>query len=238
MMFASLNSMSSIKMKKTLSYQGNNLNYTITYKEQKHIILRVVQGEVRISAPLNTADWEVEKIIYKNISKIVSVQNQHIIASVYDLNTLKPWVKIFDEEIEIIIDETLTRSKIENNKIYMKNYFNHEEQIKKLYSILAKHYKNWFISRTIDWSLKMNVQFRNVNVKLMKAKWGYCLPKELKIAYNTKLLHFNDEIISYVIIHELTHILHPNHSKEFWHFVERYCPNYKELQTQLNSTGI
>ncbi|WP_027875506.1 SprT family zinc-dependent metalloprotease [Mesoplasma chauliocola] len=237
-MFVSLNLMSNLKLKKTLSYQGNNLSYTITFKEQKHIILRVIQGEVRISAPLNTPDWEVEKIIYKNISKIVSVQNQHILSSVYDFNSSNPWVKIFDKEIEIIIDENLTRSKFENNKIYMKNYFDNEEQVKKMYSILAKHYKNWFISRTIDWGLKMNIQFRNVNVKLMKAKWGYCLPKELKIAYNTKLLHFNDEIISYVIIHELTHILYPNHSREFWNFVEIYCPNYKELQILLNSTGI
>lgn len=230
--------MSNYKTTKKLSYQGNKISYTLIYKNQKHIILKVVAGEIKISAPHFAQSWEIEKILYKNISKILSVQNNHIFTSMYDLNSTKPWIKILGEKHEIIISEDNIRAKIKDKVIYIKNYYDQDIQIKKIYSLLAKDFKNWFIDRTIDWSVKMNISFKNVSVKLMKAKWGYCLPNESKISYNTKLLHFEDEIISYVIIHELAHIEHPNHSKDFWSFVEMYSPNYREIQKTLNSTGV
>ncbi|PPE06690.1 SprT family zinc-dependent metalloprotease [Mesoplasma corruscae] len=237
-MYASLNLMSNYKTFKNLLYQGHDIKYTLSYKDQKHIILKVVAGEIKVSAPHFAELWEIERILYKNITKILSVQSNHIVTSVYDLNASQPWIKIMGEKYHIEINEEITRAKIVDKTIKIKNYYDQEVQIKKIYSLIGKEFKNWFISRTIDWSVKMNIPFKNVSVKLMKAKWGYCLPKESKISYNTKLLHFDDEHISYVIIHELAHILHANHSKEFWNFVEQYSPKYREIQKTLNSTGV
>jgi predicted metal-dependent hydrolase len=43
------------------------------------------------------------------------------------------------------------------------------------------------------------------------------------------------ECVEYVIIHELAHIVHPNHSKDFWNLVAQYCPDYRRLRRLLNN---
>jgi len=121
----------------------------------------------------------------------------------------------------------------------MKNYHNTEEQLKKLYSFLGKYYKNWFINQTMDWAFKMNqLEFNNLTVKVMKGKWGACYANAKRLLFNTKLLHFDKQVIDSVIIHELVHLMQPNHSQQFWKYVHRFCPNYKELDKILNSAGI
>ena len=51
--------------------------------------------------------------------------------------------------------------------------------------------------------------------------------------YNKVLFHYNKAIIDYVVVHELAHIKHFDHSPKFWEMVEKYCPNYKELRKEL-----
>jgi hypothetical protein len=51
-------------------------------------------------------------------------------------------------------------------------------------------------------------------------------------------LHFAPEIIDSVIIHELAHLDHPNHSSRFWKEVKTYCPNYQAYDKILNAAGI
>ena len=50
---------------------------------------------------------------------------------------------------------------------------------------------------------------------------------------NSKLIEFDVSKIDYVIIHELCHIIHFNHSKEFWELVFKYCPNYKQIRKEM-----
>lgn len=65
-----------------------------------------------------------------------------------------------------------------------------------------------------------------------KTRFGSCSGKN-SISLNILLMKYPQEVIEYVIIHELAHIKHKNHSKHFWNFVEIYCPNYKELDKML-----
>ena len=72
-----------------------------------------------------------------------------------------------------------------------------------------------------------SLKFRN-----NKTRWGSCSFKN-GIILNTNLMKFPIKVIEYVVIHELAHIMHKNHSKQFWSLVEKYCPNYKELEIEL-----
>ena len=67
----------------------------------------------------------------------------------------------------------------------------------------------------------------------MKTRWGVCNRKENAITLNTDLLKYDLEKLDYVIIHELSHFVHFNHSKEFWLLVEKYCPYYKRIRKEL-----
>ena len=67
----------------------------------------------------------------------------------------------------------------------------------------------------------------------MTTRWGVCNTKSKVITLNTELFKYDIECLDYVVIHELSHLVHANHSKEFWNVVSKYCPNYKILRNKL-----
>ena len=75
----------------------------------------------------------------------------------------------------------------------------------------------------------------NLKIKKMKTRWGVCNTKNHNVTLNIELFRYDFECLDYVIIHELAHFIEPNHSKNFWKIVEKYCPNYKEIRKKLKN---
>ena len=77
-----------------------------------------------------------------------------------------------------------------------------------------------------------------VLVRKMKTLWGSCTPKKDKITLNEYLLKADIRCIQYVILHELTHLIYPNHSKEFYDFLTIHMPDWKERKKQLDNEVV
>ena len=73
-----------------------------------------------------------------------------------------------------------------------------------------------------------------VRIRTMKSCWGSCLVNKGIITLNRKLLMKPRECIEYVVVHELCHFVHPNHSKQFYGFMEQFMPDWKERKAYLN----
>ena len=69
----------------------------------------------------------------------------------------------------------------------------------------------------------------------MTSRWGVCNIKNHNVTLNSELSTYNIECLNYVIVHELSHFIHPNHSKDFWFLVGKYYPNYKEIRKYLRN---
>ena len=67
-----------------------------------------------------------------------------------------------------------------------------------------------------------------------KSAWGTNYVNKALITFSKYLILFNINIIEYVVIHELVHFLHQNHSKKFWQKINLFCLNYKEKIKALN----
>ena len=65
-----------------------------------------------------------------------------------------------------------------------------------------------------------------------KKAWGNCSSKKV-IKINPKLVMYSEYAIEYVCLHELCHLKHMNHSKQFWNLVEKYMPDYKKAEKEL-----
>ena len=67
----------------------------------------------------------------------------------------------------------------------------------------------------------------------MKTRWGVNHKLDSSITLNSKLIRYDERVIEYVIIHELSHFVHFDHSKYFWNTVEKYMPDYKKAVKTL-----
>ncbi|MFY9089834.1 M48 family metallopeptidase [Arcobacter aquimarinus] len=84
-------------------------------------------------------------------------------------------------------------------------------------------------------SKKMQLFPTSISFRKNKRTWGSCNYKN-GLNFNILLMKFPIEVMEYVIIHELAHIKHKNHSKDFWNLVEVYCPNYKEIEKRFKNS--
>lgn len=75
-------------------------------------------------------------------------------------------------------------------------------------------------------------------LRKMKSRWGSCTPSKCKITMNLLLLKAPRHTIRYVMIHELVHFIHANHSPEFYKTFERFLPAYREEKEFLKSLRI
>jgi len=83
---------------------------------------------------------------------------------------------------------------------------------------------------------KYNVPYPEVSIRFMTSRWGSCQPLKGKITLNTHLILYSRKCIEYVVVHELSHFVYPNHSQEFWDFVAMMLPGWKECKAELNET--
>lgn len=75
-------------------------------------------------------------------------------------------------------------------------------------------------------------EYQSASIKQLVGRWGSC-DSARHIALSLYLVQLPIELIDYVLIHELTHTIHLNHSQDFWHDVQQLCPEYKNLRRKM-----
>ncbi len=120
--------------------------------------------------------------------------------------------------------------KNQNHKLYLGKPCLHDN--KELIS--KENAKNIILPLVDKWCAIMNLYPNHVGFRNNKTRWGSCSHNN-RISLNIQLLKLPISSIEYVIVHELAHIKHKNHSKEFWTFVEKFLPDFKTRQKTLKS---
>lgn len=144
-------------------------------------------------------------------------------------------------ELKIIENRPRNRSKLTRTclQIYLKNIFNLADQKQKIFIEKAvlmamKHEAEVVLLPILHEVSKLSKHnFNQAYVKNLKSRWGSC-DRHKNIILNIYMLQLPEELIEYVILHELTHTVHLNHSAKFWLHLEQFLPNYKELKKELH----
>ena len=171
-------------------------------KNIKHVYLRVLKPDlIQIKTNIYYTLYDAKDLIQK---KITWIEN----------SILRLEEKNIDEDEFLYLGE---RKKIEDYKIKNIDNFYKKEILKYLPTLVEIHSK------------KMNLIPTSIKYRKNKRTWGSCNYKN-ELNFNILLMKFPIELMEYVIIHELAHIKHKNHSKSFWDLVEVYCPDYKKRE--------
>ncbi len=80
---------------------------------------------------------------------------------------------------------------------------------------------------------KQGIAYPELKIRKMSSRWGSCIPGKHKITFNSRLLEKPLESIEYVVVHEFSHFIHPNHSKAFYDCVEQVLPDWRSRKNAL-----
>lgn len=118
-----------------------------------------------------------------------------------------------------------------------KNETAHIVSAKDLTSEEIEKIKDKFYQKVRFYSEKMGVTFGKITIRNQKTRWGSCSSKG-NLNFNYQLYYLPEELLDYVVVHELAHRRHMNHSGEFWKEVEVYYPNYLQCRKRLKQICI
>ncbi|MDO4940122.1 MAG: SprT family zinc-dependent metalloprotease [Erysipelotrichaceae bacterium] len=220
-----------------LEIKGIRFEVEINQKRIKNIYLRVEDDKVIVSAPKYMQTYEIYNFIESKRDWIYKVYQYY---QYKKLNTLKynggESFYIFGEKYKLIYSIGNKNVSITDKSIYLTSK-NFDDGIKYLY----KHFESLLLERANEYLNKYLYILRDygydnvpdLNIKFLKGKWGVCYTRNNKINISYYILHYPNECLEYIVIHELTHFIIPNHSKRFYEIIEHNMPNYKLANEKL-----
>lgn len=110
--------------------------------------------------------------------------------------------------------------------------FEQSEVIARIIKILREQCRDHFSCQLLDYSEKHNLPINKISIRNQRTRWASCSSKR-NVSLNMKLLFIRSELVQYVMIHELCHVQHMNHSKKFWRLVESIEPRYRIFDAEL-----
>jgi len=88
------------------------------------------------------------------------------------------------------------------------------------------------------WEPKLKVKVTGYFLQRMKTKWGSCNPRKGHIRLNTELVKKPKDLLEYVVVHEMVHLLEPTHSERFVEILSRHYPTWREARAELNELPL
>ena len=103
--------------------------------------------------------------------------------------------------------------------------------------LLKNNTENLLLERVPYWSKITNIPYKEFKVNDATSKFGSCISKTKVLHFSSRLIILPQEKIDAVIVHELCHIIYPNHSQNFYNLVKKFIPNYDEINKWLKKNG-
>ena len=199
----------------------NVYDVEIIKKNNKNTYIRVKDGKIIVTTNRFVSTASIMKLINSNISsisKMINIDNKK--------QDKKDNFYYFGKQYDVIYG--FNSVEFDNDKIYAPDKVKLDKyilnDIKKIYQSRLDYWYNIFEEK---------IPIPNLKIRKMTSRWGVCNIKNHNVTLNYELLKYDITCLDYVIVHELSHFIHHNHSRQFWTLVEKYYPNYKISRNKL-----
>lgn len=200
---------------------NNSYDVIIERKNNKNLYIRITEDlKIKITCPYLYTNNMINKIIKENEKSIIRMIDKQKVKIKEDDNLLGMKINVEYKNVSkpIFIDNTLT---IKDDNMKDKWF---KKKALEIFEVYLKEAYDVFEEK---------IPYPKLKVRNMKTRWGVCNKRDNSVTLNLELIKKDKEYLNYVIVHELSHFVHFNHSKKFWMTVEKYCPCYKKVRKEL-----
>lgn len=216
------------------------IDYSIVYSKRKTISVIVERDRsVIVRAPLNTSKELIENEINKR-KRLIQNKINHNQKYPFDKQS-KEFVSgesllYLGKNYKLFLTDDPVDGVVFDNKFFINksNQRNANKLFKEWYINSAS---NIIIPKVKAVANQIGVKYNSLNILDLKYRWGSCTPKD-NIHFNWRLIKAPMNVIEYIIVHELTHLLVANHSAEFWNRVASHLPNFDKAKHWLKEFGF
>ena len=208
-----------------MKYVIDGIEYEVILvkKNNKNTYIRVKEdGKIYISTNYLVSKNYIKQLLdnnYQAIKKMIERNNikQEKNKSFYFLGKKYDIIIVPTFEIDITEDKIFVKSEDYLNKWLKK-------QIEKIYKERLDYIYNLYQEK---------IPYPKLRIRKMSTRWGVCNRSNNVVTLNSELIKYGIKQIDYVIVHELSHFIYFDHSKNFWLQVSKYCKDYKEIRKTL-----
>jgi predicted metal-dependent hydrolase len=209
--------------------------YKLLRSNRKTIAIHITkEGEVQVRAPFKAKQKDIDDFvtlkrdwIERHLRRIKEAQGSRLNFELNYGNQLR----LMGKKI-LLVARKGDKVGFDGQCFYLPPNFPPCEIKKVVISLYKQIAKQVLTDRTFAYAGELGVMPTAVKVNSAKTRWGSCSSKS-SINYSWRLIMATNEIIDYVIVHELAHINELNHSPQFWAIVEYILPDYKKRQKKL-----
>ena len=209
-----------------MNIKVNDKNYEVIIVKKignRNTYVRVKEDlKIYVTTNTFTSNKEIERIILNNkdsllkmISKMEEKQKNNecffYLGKKYDvIYTSNEGIVLGEEKVFVNRDADLEKwYKKQASKIF-------QEHLDACYKIFSR-----------------KIPYPTLTIRKMTTRWGVCNTRDKRVTLNLELMKKPIYCLDYVIMHELSHLIHPNHSSAFWQLVEENCKDYKKIKKIL-----
>lgn len=225
--------------KRVLNMGEVQLPYTLIYAERKTLGISVnPEGSVWVKAPLTTTMEQIEQKLQKRAGWII--RQQQFFQSFGEVTPKRRYIS-GESHLYLGRQYMLRVTEGKRNEVrYRGHYFEVEctnkDKVESLmnewYNARAKLKFPEIAEPILQKFESYQVSPKGLYIQQMKYRWGSCT-RSGKIILNRELIKTPRPCIEYVIVHEMCHLVHPNHTKEFYHLLEKIMPDWEKWKNKL-----
>ena len=204
---------------------GNNI-YPIEVerkKTNKNTYIRVKKDmTIQVTTNFFTSEKAITKLIEENVDRIKKmlahqeVKNENNAGFFY---LGKKYDIVHVEYCDISLGE---------NKVFLNKKIDIDKWYKKQAKVIFKEHLDQIYHR-----FSRRIPYPDLKIRKMTTRWGVCNVKSKTITLNLELIKRDVKYLDYVIVHELSHLIHANHSSKFWDLVAENMPDYKKYRKEM-----
>jgi len=220
-------------MIKEIVLENTVIKYQITLKNNKNTYFYFKKkGYIQINASKHQKEKEIVKFMKSNSVSFVNKFNKTM-----NSKKVEQGYKIWGTQFNIEKDTETNYLEIDYDNYVIKEPHSSTEQLKRLYK---KTEKDILLKETANLKEKylnnglIDISDIKIKTRYTTSRFGSCNYRLKTINLNLKLVHYNKKFIEYVFLHEIAHLVHQNHSTDFYSLLCILCPDYRILKKELN----